>query len=83
MGIVTGKIHNPSARIDPHYWRLYVSARSYRELIELIGGPGTEKTSHFARPLDGPWETLSFKAPELCACRRLGALAVSLLSSAR
>jgi intein-encoded DNA endonuclease-like protein len=36
LGIKTGKIHNPSNRIDPFYWRMYVLAGSHREFISKI-----------------------------------------------
>jgi len=37
LGIMCGKTHNPSKRIDPQYWRFYVSCKSYKEFIEKIG----------------------------------------------
>jgi hypothetical protein len=35
--ISCGKIHNPSVRVDPHYWRFYVRARSHERFIRLVG----------------------------------------------
>lgn len=33
----TGRIHNPSRRVDPDYWRFYVGRHSLREFARLIG----------------------------------------------
>lgn len=35
-GVDCGAIHNPSARVDPNYWRFYVAARSHRTFAEAI-----------------------------------------------
>jgi len=35
--IHTGKIHNPSKKVDPDYWRMYVSARSRMRFIKIVG----------------------------------------------
>ena len=35
--IHTGKIHNPSKKVDPDYWRMYVSARSHMRFIKIVG----------------------------------------------
>jgi hypothetical protein len=36
LGLRTGMIHNPSARVDPHYWRFYVASVSHGIFIERI-----------------------------------------------
>jgi len=36
LGIETGAVHNPSVRVDPNYWRVFVSARSYRRFSKMI-----------------------------------------------
>jgi len=36
VGIHTGTIHNPSVRVDPNYWRVFVSAKSYRQFSQVI-----------------------------------------------
>ena len=36
LGIKTGKIHNPSYKVDPNYWRMYVLADSQKRFIEKI-----------------------------------------------
>ncbi len=37
LGMKTGKIHNPSWKIDPYYWRMYVSADYRKKFIKDIG----------------------------------------------
>ena len=37
LWIKTGKIHNPSYKVDPDYWRMYVLADSQKRFIEKIG----------------------------------------------
>lgn len=37
MNISCGLIHTPSKRVDPNYFRFFVSARSYKDFIEKIG----------------------------------------------
>ena len=37
LGIICGKTHNPSKKRDPHYWRFFVSCKSYKNFIEKIG----------------------------------------------
>ena len=37
LDVQCGKLHNPSHRVDPHYWRFYVRARSYRDFARIIG----------------------------------------------
>lgn len=37
LNIFTGKIHNPSHRVDPDYWRIFISARSHKRFAEIIG----------------------------------------------
>ena len=35
-GIDCGRIHNPSYRVDPHYWRFFVLSKSHERFMELI-----------------------------------------------
>lgn len=44
LGISCGKIHNPSRRVDPDYWRFYVRAKSYRDFAQTIGSFHPEKS---------------------------------------
>ena len=37
FGILCGQLHNPSARVDPNYWRFYVSSRSHEDFFRLVG----------------------------------------------
>jgi hypothetical protein len=36
LDILSGRIHNPSARVDPAYWRFYVLARSHEDFIKRV-----------------------------------------------
>ena len=36
-GITCGRIHNPSSRVDPDYWRFFVRASSWQRFIALVG----------------------------------------------
>lgn len=36
-GIMSGRLHNPSRRVDPDYWRFYVSASSHRAFGLNVG----------------------------------------------
>ena len=54
LGIMCGKTHNPSKRIDPKYWRFYVSCKSYEEFIEKIGSwHPVKKQSNWPRAIRG------------------------------
>lgn len=35
--IECGRIHNPSAKVDPEYWRFFVRARSHERFMRLVG----------------------------------------------
>src|SRR3989338_2055287 len=37
LEISWGRLHNPSARVDPNYWRFFVRAQSYERFIQMIG----------------------------------------------
>lgn len=43
LGISCGKIHNPSSKIDPNYWRFYIRAKSYNDFAKMIGSSHSEK----------------------------------------
>lgn len=34
--IESGKIHNPSKKVDPDYWRFYIKAKSYKDFAKII-----------------------------------------------
>jgi len=42
--ISCGKTHNPSKIKDPHYWRFFVSAKSYKRFAKIIGSCHPEKS---------------------------------------
>jgi intein-encoded DNA endonuclease-like protein len=37
LRIKTGKIHNPSRKVDPDYWRMYVLTESHKKFLSKIG----------------------------------------------
>jgi len=37
LGIKTGVVHNPSVRVDPEYWRVFISTRSHAAFSQIIG----------------------------------------------
>ena len=37
MNISSGLIHNPSVRVDPNYWRIFVSTKSHQQFVTTIG----------------------------------------------
>lgn len=45
LGISCGKLHNPSKRVDPNYWRFFISVKSYKDFAKIIGSlhPDKEK----------------------------------------
>lgn len=36
LGIESGRIHNPSVKIDPLYFRFFVSAKSFEQFMDII-----------------------------------------------
>ncbi|MDO8499289.1 MAG: LAGLIDADG family homing endonuclease [bacterium] len=49
LGICTGKVHNPSRRVDPNYWRLFVLAKSQKDFVRIIGTWHPRKIKILAR----------------------------------
>ncbi len=37
LDIASGKIHNPSKRVDPDYWRIFIATASHRRFADVIG----------------------------------------------
>ena len=37
IGIESGKVHNPSKRVDPNYWRIFILVKHHRLFAEAIG----------------------------------------------
>ncbi len=48
-GIHTGRLHNPSWRSDPDYWRFYVLARSYECFVRRVGSWHPRKRTRLLR----------------------------------
>ncbi len=46
IGIVCGKIHNPSKKVDPNYWRFFVSVKSYKDFAHKIGSAHPDKQKY-------------------------------------
>lgn len=44
LGIFSGRIHNPSKKVDPNYWRFFISSKSYRDFAIKIGSLHPDKT---------------------------------------
>jgi hypothetical protein len=36
-GIQCGRVHNPSERVDPEYWRVFVRSRSHESFMRFVG----------------------------------------------
>lgn len=49
LGISTGKVHNPSHRVDPDYWRIFVSTKDHKEFVRQIGSWHPVKGKIFER----------------------------------
>lgn len=43
FGISCGKVHNPSKKIDPNYWRFFISSKSYKDFAIKIGSSFPDK----------------------------------------
>ena len=43
LGIKTGMLHNPSKKVNPNYWRLYVLSESKERFINEVGSWHPEK----------------------------------------
>ena len=48
LGISCGKIHNPSKKADPDYWRFFIRAKSYNDFAKIVGSWHPVK-SHFLK----------------------------------
>ncbi len=49
LGIKTGKIHNPSKKVDPNYWRTYVLADSHKDFAKIINSWHPRKADIFRK----------------------------------
>ena len=48
LGIDCGRVHCPSQKVDPYYWRFYVKASSYDKFIKNIGSWHPRKQKIFS-----------------------------------
>jgi hypothetical protein len=48
LGITAGVLHNPSHRVDPNYWRCFVSRASHADFARIIGSWHPLKHARFA-----------------------------------
>jgi intein/homing endonuclease len=48
LGIKSGSLHNPSVRVDPNYWRCFVSTASHADFVRLIGSLHPKKQTLLA-----------------------------------
>jgi len=48
LGIDCGKVHCPSQKVDPNYWRFYIKADSYENFIKNIGSAHPRKQKIFS-----------------------------------
>ncbi len=48
LGIMTGALHNPSSRVDPQYWRCFVSTASHADFARIVGSSHPAKRARFA-----------------------------------
>jgi hypothetical protein len=46
LRIICGRLHNPSKRVDPNYWRFYVSAKSYKDFARTINSAHPDKRKY-------------------------------------
>ncbi len=49
LDILTGKIHNPSKRVDPNYWRIYVRRQSILKFVSVVGSWHPRKRAIFQK----------------------------------
>ncbi len=47
LGIKTGVLHNPSRKVDPNYWRCFVSTESHSDFARIIGSWHPLKRARF------------------------------------
>ncbi len=47
LGIKTGVLHNPSRRVDPNYWRCFVSTASHSDFVRIVGSWHPMKRARF------------------------------------
>jgi LAGLIDADG-like domain len=64
LGVSSGKIHNPSVRVDPDYWRFYVPVRSHVAFVAAVGSWHPRKREIFEERVGRPdCHSISTSAP--------------------
>ena len=53
LEIRTGRMHNPSKRVDPEYWRFFLPSDSFKRFIETIGSWHPRKARILRRRIGG------------------------------
>ena len=48
LGIECGRVHCPSPKADPDYWRFYIRANSYDKFIKTVGSWHPRKQKIFS-----------------------------------
>ncbi len=49
LNIKSGKIHNPSKRIDPNYWRMFISSNDHKRFAKIINSLHPIKSKIFCK----------------------------------
>src|SRR3989344_5930438 len=47
LGIESGKIHNPSKKVDPDYWRIFISTKHHKKFAEIVNSYHPVKSKIF------------------------------------
>jgi intein/homing endonuclease len=66
LGIKCGKIHNPSRKVDPNYWRFFISRKSHFDFANIISSWHPRK-SNILKTRMKIWQKVAYHYP-----RRLG-----------
>lgn len=65
LEITCGRLHNPSVRVDPNYWRFYVASSSHAAFIDRVGSwhPRKRCRLEIERDRSGAGERIPQAAP--------------------
>ena len=47
LKIESGKIHNPSKKVDPDYWRIFISTKHHKRFAEIVNSYHPVKSKIF------------------------------------
>ena len=47
LGIESGKIHNPSKKVDPDYWRIFISSKYHKRFAQIVNSDHPVKSKIF------------------------------------